>query len=396
MRKRLLLPLEILILFFVGSSLALAKERVVKFDLPDIKNDFCGVEINHQFCKCGFHREFCKAVGLDKKGAEAHVNLEFQSWVKEKITNFAVSCVDGSGQFDSSKRDCTYCDNGSFSNGECVENVALVIGPFDAECNLTNEFRKDWKKYSDLDSRIRPQDGSFEASEYNRTLDEIANKIFEVENIEYQMEMDRLLRLEMKEYKKALVNNIKSNLTKAIFRLSWLTYNTVMGASGPGYTYSQLFTEDSTVKQIGAAMKFVQSGVPKGSKAEIDGKTRMGRIKAGAWNATLEVLESGGDPKAIALQVYSDGVKAVASEYNLPSIEFSEEEIGILRDQHLTNQAIDELIADSYKENSLRRKRALLLSLEIEKLYAELQSWKRKEYERVEVSLVDQCKTGGR
>lgn len=396
MKRNIFFSILISLFLISGASVVTAKERVAEYKLPDIRNDFCGPEISPRYCKCAFHNQGCKGSGQSRDGALEFVNGEFQSWVKNGIREFAQRCISGDGIYDSSERTCSKCEGGSYQNGKCVENVAALTDPYDSDCNLNDNFNNSWEKFSDFDSRIRPQDASYEVSQYNRVLDEIAKNIVTVENLEYQMEIDRLFRLEMKEYRKALLGNIRSNLVKSIFRLSWMTYNTVKGAKGSGESYSKIFTSDSTVTQIGAAMKFVQAGVPKGSKAEIDGSTRIGRIKGAAWNATLEVIESGADPKAIALQVYGDGVKSVAAEAKLPSLEFTEEEIGILRDQHLSNQALNELIADSYKENAERRMDVLLLSKEIEDLYIELQDWKEKEFNRVGDGLIEQCKTQGR
>ena len=105
------------------------------------------------------------------------------------------------------------------------------------------------------------------------------------------------------------------------------------------------------------------------------------------WNATLESLESVGDPSAIAQQFMKDARAAV-----LPSANISDDEVEILRDQHLSNKAIDESIADNAAEIAELRKVLLETRVLFFQKYNLMQEWKLKEYKRVKGNLEDQCK----
>ena len=383
----------LLLLSFVGMPLFVFAEKNIKqFKIPDIKDDFCGVNINFQYCKCAFHNEYCEAVNLDKKAANTYVQSEYKKWLIEKLTSFANNCINNNGGiWDKNKRTCTI-----------EKDQKLPDGPFNADCSIKQtKFNKNWEKYSDFDKRILVSEASFEVRQYDKTLDEIAEKIVQADQIEYEMELDRLMRLELRDYKKALVQNIRSNLTKAIFRLTWMTYNVtkpIKGSSaatvarGSGNSFSKLFTGETGIEKIGAAFKFIQAGVPKGSKAKINTKPTKGKIKSIALNATLKAMESAGSPKAVALQIYKDITGATMASLGVPKLEFTKKEVAILRDQHLTNQAVNEILADSYKENAEKRIELMRLKKDISELYNKLQEWKNKEYKRVKDLLEQSCK----
>ena len=78
---------QLLLIFFLLVALTLTGcvkkgyGQLVKFETPDIKDDFCGVHLNFQYCKCAFHNEYCDAVGMNKSQANNYVNEEFDKWV---------------------------------------------------------------------------------------------------------------------------------------------------------------------------------------------------------------------------------------------------------------------------------------------------------------------------
>lgn len=378
-------------------GLLYAKGRTETYQVPDIKDDFCGVHINYQYCKCAFHNEtpHCEAVGESSRSANDHVQGEYMSYVRQNIEQFANGCISASGIWNRSARSCTYCADDEINrDGTCVksagEEARLPDGPFNADCSIKeNEFNRDWKKYSDFDERVTSP--SYEVGQWNQTLDDIAGLVAEGHQLEYEMEVDRQFRSELRQYRAALVQNIRNNVTKAIIRLTWITYHTVKGGKGAGESYSKLWQGGPVVEKVGAALKVIQSGVPKGSKAEIDTSTTKGKVKAMAWNAALEALESVADPAAVAKQVVGDGTKAILDGAGVPSPDITEEEVGILRDQHATKLAVDELLADSYAVNAERRKRVLQIEKEVAEKYNSMQEWKGAEKERVKRSLEASC-----
>ena len=365
---------------------ALAASKVDTYKVPDVKNDYCGVEINFQYCKCAFHDQYCDAVNLDKDGAHSYVLDAFRKWNRERIQAFAGECLGSGGYWDKGKRSCTVCTGGDVLQGNhCVAPEKVEN---EKRCELPGDFEKSWEKYSDFDSAVSASGASYEVGRYSQTLDELSTLIAEAQAIEYDMEIDRETRLELREYKRALVQNIRNNITKAIFRLAWVTYSTAKGAAGGVDSYKKLLEPESVVEGFGAAMKLVQAHIPAGEKQlQFDTSTVAGQVKSVAWNATLEAMESVGDPKAVATQVMKDVKGAVVGGPDL-----TDEEVAILREQHLNNKAVDVALAESYAINAERRRRLLELEKQIAGKYNELQEWKAKEYSRVRSGILEDCK----
>jgi uncharacterized protein YycO len=162
----------------------------------------------------------------------------------------------------------------------------------------------------------------------------------------------------------------------------------VKGAEGTAGSLGKLMNPENVVEGIGAGLKVIQANIPPNAKEyQIDTNTTAGKIKSIAWNATLETIESVGDPIAVATQLTKDARAAV-----LPNPNISDEEVAILRTQHLGNQAVDAALADSYALNAARRVELLGLEREIAEKYNVLQEWKVKEYQRVKANLENQCK----
>lgn len=366
---------------------ALAGTETDAYRVPDVKDDYCGVEINFQYCKCAFHDQYCKDVGMDQSDARSHVLGAFREWNRERIQLFGTQCIARGGYWNKGTWSCVTCTGGDMLQGSrCVSPEKAADEK--KSCVLPDDFEKSWEKYSDFDDAIPVSEASFEVGQYGKTLDELAALIAEAQAIEYDMEVDRQIRLELRDYKQALVRNIRNNVTKAIFRLAWVTYNTVQGAKGGVDSYKKLLEPESVVEGFGAAMKLVQAHIPPNETGlQFDTTTASGKVKSIAWNATLEAMESVGDPSAVAQQVMKDVKGAI-----VPGPDLSEEEIGILREQHLSNQAVDIALAESYAVNAERRARLLKLETRIAGKYNELQEWKAKEYTRIRSNILETCK----
>lgn len=380
----------------VGCQTQGAKTRFTK---PDIKDDFCGPVMNYQYCKCAFHDEFCDAIGMDSNAADKYVREEYDKWVDEQREQFKQNCLAGGGIY--TKDECVQCAESYHKEGdECVPNDEeegddkadedtgfVPDGPLTKDCQIkTAEFNSSWKKYSDFDDAISYQSRSWEVQQNLNVHEKIITLRAEKFNLETDMELDRQLRLSMREYKTALVNNIRANLTKAFIRLSYITYTTIKAGKGAGDSYKTVLTSLNTVEKIGAALKVVQANVPKNSKLAIDTKDASGKVKSAGLNAALEAIESVGDPSKIVIQVMKDTQAAI-----VPSPDITPEEVEILRQQHLTNKVLDKALAASYKENAKRRVRALEIEAEIEELNAQAASWEAKEKERIKAMLIDSC-----
>lgn len=375
------------------------KGKTTKFTKPDIKDDFCGVVMNFQYCKCAFHNEYCDTVSLSSGDANSYVQDEYNKWIKELKDKFGTECEMAGGIYNGNDK-CTYCEDPYVKeNNKCVKqkegdqdqdseaSAFRPDGPFNSDCSINEEiFANDWRKYSDFDNAIQFDQRSWEAQQtlgvYEQILDLRAQNFV----LERDMEVDRQLRLAMREYKTALVQNIKTNLLKSFWRLSYITYSTIKSGKGVGESYSKVLTSGQTIERISQGLKVVQAVIPADSSLAIDTSSASGKVKSIGLNAALEAFDSLGDPIKIATQVVNDSANAV-----LPSADITPEEVEILRTQHLTNKAIDEALKASYKANAERRKQLLENERKLQVLEAEAFSWETKEKIRVRSMLEADC-----
>ena len=387
------------ILFFVSLALLLTActakgyGEVVKFERPDIKNDFCGVVINFQYCKCAFHNEYCDAVGLSKSAANNYVNREFDQWVAGKLASFGQDCVNQGGIFETDR--CQYCGESYVVQADsCVEPATasansefIPDGPLTQDCQIKpEEFDAGWRKYSDIDEVIPFEERSYEAKQTLTTYETMIDKMVEAFSLERDIEIEKEMQTELREYKAALVQNIKTNLLKAFWRLSWVTYTTVQSGKGLGESYSQLLTTGASAETVGAGLKVIQGIIPNDSALAIDTSSVSGKVKSVGVSVALEAVDSLGDPVKVATELFKS-----ASTAPLPSADITPEEIEILRNQHLTNGAIDEVLAESQAANEGRQAKLAQWETEIADLQIQVDRWEAKEKERVRLNLETSC-----
>lgn len=379
--------LSVLLLFAIMTPVVFAGTDVVRYQVPDIKNDFCGSVINFQYCKCAFHNEYCEAVDSNSSTAGSYVLSEFRAWNKERIQTMATSCLREDGYWNKSDWSCTKCTEGDLLKGtKCVPPED--VDPEARECReALKDIAADWEKYSDFDDRLG-NDVSYEVQQFNKTLNEIAKLVALAQEIEYEMAIKADIRLEMRAYKEALVSNLRNNITKAIFRLTWVTYNTVQGARGTAGSVQKMLNPENAVEAVGATMKVIQSHIPPHEKGlQFNTASTSGKVASIAWNATLETIESVANPADIAKQGMKDVKSAIVGGPDL-----SQAEIDVLRDQHLSNKAVDKALAESYAQSAELRVTLHETEKMITDKYNQLQLWKLKEYQRVRGNLEDQCK----
>lgn len=356
------------------------------YKIPDVRDAFCGPEIAPRFCKCAFHNQCGKE--MDSDASYNYVLSEFHAWNRQKIQSMGEACLRADGHWNRSTWTCVRCTEGDERVGtRCVEPEK--VDPEVAECKQAEkDFNRDWKKFSDFDERIPISEASNEVQQYDRVLDEIGGLIAEVYELETQMQLQAEYRKELRVYKDALVQNIKTNLLKAFWRLSYVTYTTTKGAMGQEGSIRKVLDPASQIEVLGAGMKLVQANTPGHVKElQVSDGTIKGKLKSIRFNASLEIIESAGDPSAVVQQVMKDVKGAV-----VPSADISPEEIAILRTQHLDNNAVDAALAESYAESTAMRGQIFTLEAKIANKYNELQEWKAKEYQRVQLGLLEQCK----
>lgn len=87
--------------------LSVAQETYT-YRMPDVRNDYCGVEVNYQYCKCAFHGDYCNAVNQTESSARTFVMGGFRTWVGDQIESMARNCLDDGNHWSASARTCTY------------------------------------------------------------------------------------------------------------------------------------------------------------------------------------------------------------------------------------------------------------------------------------------------
>jgi len=378
---------SILMMFILLVPYAEAATKISEYEVPSVKDSYCGPVMNFQYCKCAFHNEYCEQVDMTPSTAHAYVQDAFREWNRVLIEEKAQRCLASDGYWSTANWSCTTCTDGDvLEGGKCVQSDADAAAAKECREALEN-FDQEWEKYSDLDRRSGT-DISWEVQQFNSEFNDIAELVALANEIEYEMAIMAELRLEMRAYKAALVQNVKVNLLKAFWRLSYTTYSTIKSGLGMKGTVEKLVDLDNVVQGVGAGLKLLQSQIPPHEKnLQIDTSTTEGKVKSMAWNATLEALESVGDPADIAKQFMKDARGAV-----IPSADISDEEIEILRTQHLSNNAVDEALASSYAEAAELRRTLIGTRKLITEKYNNMQQLKVQEYERVKANLEDQCK----
>lgn len=388
--RRIIFSLFFILLFFPLSTVHAGKE-VTRYEFPDVRDDFCGAFINYQYCKCAFHNDYCDEVGLSRGAANAYVWSEYREWVRAQINTAGAECVRAGGFWTVSNRSCTICTPPHVNIGNACEKqdeaLAEIEGPMNRNCTPDETFDVEWEKYSDIDSRIEESSRSYEAQQYAQTITEIVGKKAELYNLQVEMETDRLARLELRNIREALVQNIKVNLLKSFWRLSYITYTTIKSGASTGKTYVDMLNPDTVVEGVAKGISVIQANVPSDSSLAIDTSTAKGKVTSIGANAALEAMDSLGNPVKVATKVFDESIKST-----FPSADITPEEVELLRNQYLRNRSLDMKIQESYLINSQRRMNAMELEKEIAVLTAQAQEWKEKEKTRVQDMLADDCK----
>ncbi len=374
--------------------------KMARFEKPDIKDDFCGPIMDYRYCKCAFHNEFCDELGISSNTSNVYVRNEYNRWVAHLLKQFEKDCKAGGGIFHP-KYKCEYCQHPYIKQGnKCVdsgekeeseeekseETGFKPDGPFDRNCNPTPNFETEWKKYSHIDARISPESRSWEAKGVFQAHEQILSLKVENFKLERDMEIDRQIRLEARAYRDALARNIKQNLIKATIRLIYTTYKTIESGYNAGKSFETFLTGTETLARTGGLLSTVKTVIPKKSDIAIDRTTVTGKVVNVGIETAYQAMEALGNPKDIAIKFMKETQKVI-----VPSADITDEEIGILRDQHITKQFVDHAIAESYKDNAKRRAQIIENENKIKQLEAEVVAWEGKEKIRVQDMLRNAC-----
>jgi len=253
-------------------------------------------------------------------------------------------------------------------------------------------FNRDWKKYSDIDERfsfdeLELSSRRWETQQYYHTREKIVDLKLQIYFLKRDMEIDRQMRLELRDYKHRLVHNIKVNLLKSFWRLAYITYDTIKTAKGVGQSYAKAITSAQVIPKIGSSLKVLQGLKPKKPISEKNQNDITSKIKSVSVKGALEAIESLANPAATGKAVFDETVKQV-----LPSADLTKEEISLLKQQHLDNDLLTAILEESYRFNQERRKQVQQLEEEVKQLEEEHLRWEAEEKQRIADMLVDNCK----
>lgn len=380
--------LSALVLFPVLDVSAEKLARTVKFEIPDIHDDFCGVKIDYRICKCARHGEMCKDINRERNVANFILHSRFNIYVSTLRAQFAASCLSAGGRFRENK--CEYYEK-SDKEKQC----------------LPSDFAQNWKKYSDIDERIPANERSFEAKNVHETGAKLKETLAGLYVLERDIEMNKLMLNEFKEYRKAVATNFKVNMLKSFWRLAWLTYDTAAGSAAPmrmgsegtwlfqggtdlGRSFAKLFDDDTAPgQQLAILTKLARESLGDDSKYNFDTKNWDGKVGAVSMTTLIAFFENAGNPVETAKEMFQEITKQSLPEVD---VKLSPEDIKLLADHYNKTKKLDDVIQEANRKMSQMQLLRDELLKDKEKLTAEFIDWEAKEKDRVQNNLVDDCK----
>jgi hypothetical protein len=283
-----------------------------------------------------------------------------------------------------------------FSLTGCDDFLKDIFTPtrnpmLDENCNIiTEKFNEDWRKYSEFDPVVPPDSRGIESQKYFKVLEDLANldlEIFELQR-DYDIEQEAINSLI--EYRAALIAGHKANLIKTTLRMTYLTYDAMDSIKGSGKAYADLLTSSAStgIEVLGKIVKIGRSITPSSSSIAINTKTLEGKAASVATSGIVETMASYGDPAKVAKSIVD---KARRETFN-SDIKLSDEELNILRKEHLELKMVDTVLQLSNKANfdriwQIREKQA-----KMDKLQSDLVDMEDGEKEKIKEALIAECK----
>lgn len=288
-----------------------------------------------------------------------------------------------------------------------VSSLEAVI---DDDCSINQDvWDRDWKKYSDLENtpytfeekplKLR----SPETQRYYATQSEIADAKLQIFFLRRDMEIDRLMRVELNIYKKELVDGHRDNLLRSFMRLSFLTAHVtveaVIAGKSVGDSYNNIVAPPSHVSAAASSLKIMSAldTMAKDSETpslEDDTQDATEVVKGAGANVVLDAVESLGDAKTVGAAFVTQTIGAIPIKYKGKEWMLTEEDFEILEEEHLELKRIDMAWADSFKANLVRMKDIKKLEAQVKELEKELAEREAKVKSMLKDSLVANCKDG--
>jgi len=266
------------------------------------------------------------------------------------------------------------------------------------DCTINEEiFNEEWIKYSDIDSRVEFKTRSPEAQEIQLISDSVRSNYASLLITELQIELEKDKREELKTIKNLLVENIKTNLSKCLIRLSFVTYDTIKSGYGVKGSIKSILNRATAGAQVISSWIKVYNTLSIPSKTAKAGNILTDSVKNITNSTILETVDTVFNPKKVAENLVKDIKKEIISSIkaNDPSTDanLTDEDYKILRVEYLRNRELDVAIleSDMIINNILIPQREYHTeNIEsLKKQYIEMVS---KENERVRSQFILECK----
>jgi len=262
-------------------------------------------------------------------------------------------------------------------------------------CVDKTRFDKEWQRYSDIDERIPLQSRSAAAQDYQAALDEVREAHLEMARLQALMELDRQHRLAARDYRKALQQGHKANLIKTFIRMAWITYNTIGGPTGKrefvdaGADLAELLMNAGpNLPTLSRAVGVIKELVPK-QYSSVPGES--GKVVNVGVDAVLEGTKGVFDaPEKMAANVVAKIMETTGKEF-LPSAELSDEEVDILRREHIELRHLDKALDQSYTLNKGRAAQIEALKAQMTEAQDKVKDAVKRERYRLLASLGQDC-----
>ncbi|MEA1975425.1 MAG: hypothetical protein U9N10_07740 [Bacillota bacterium] len=266
------------------------------------------------------------------------------------------------------------------------------------DCTFNEDvFNKEWIKYSHIDSRLELKTRSPEAQEVQLISDSIRSNYASLLITELQIELEKDKREELKTIKKLLVENIKTNLSKCLIRLSFVTYDTIKSGYELKGSIKAILNRATAGAQVISSWIKVQNTLSIPSKTGKAGNALIDSVKNITNSTILETVDTVFNPKAIAKNLVKDIKKEIVGSIkaNDPSTDanLTDEDYKILRVEYLRNRELDVAILESdmiIRNILIPQREYHTETIELlKKQYIEMMT---KEKERVKDQLLLDCK----
>ncbi len=114
--------------FALLTSLAANVKAEIKhttFQVPNIKQVFCGPVMPFKYCKCAFHGQYCDDIGMDSSSANKHVQAQFTAWIAPQKQAFYNKCAADPNSYFRGET-CVTCIHPHYRRGDDCQQLSKI------------------------------------------------------------------------------------------------------------------------------------------------------------------------------------------------------------------------------------------------------------------------------